>query len=216
MPPSPGLRGGGAPAWPPRPCLARRGPPARTGSHGRLSSVPRLILHLAVAEARDEMVVHHADGLHERVADGWPHEAEPALDQGLAHGVGFARARGQLAQTAAPVLLGYASHEGPEKPSERSIALRELEKGPCVGHRGRDLLAVADDARVLEQLADFLAVVARHALRVEAIEHLEKARPLVENHAPREAGLKAVEHEFGEQLPIAVQRDTPLLAGVGR
>src|SRR2546430_14820886 len=161
MPPSPGLRGGGAPAGRRRPGLARRGPPARTGAHGRRSSVPRLILQLAVAEARDEMVVHHADGLHERVTDGWPHEAEPALDQGVAHGVGFARARGQLAQATAPVLLGYASHEGPEEHAEAALPLLEREKRARVGHRGRDLLTVTHDARIPEQPADFLAVVAR-------------------------------------------------------
>src|SRR5438270_9253925 len=82
---------------------------------------------LRVTEAREEVVVHHADGLHERVTDGRPDEAEPALDQGVAHGVGLTGARGQLAQAAAPVLLGYASHEGPEKASERSLTLRERE-----------------------------------------------------------------------------------------
>src|SRR5438445_13813666 len=93
--------------------------------------------------------------------------------------------------------LGDASHEAPEKGAERPLALRELEKGPRVGHRGRDLLTVAYDARVLEELPDLLGVVARHASRVEPVEYLEKARPLVENHAPRAAGLEAIEHELG-------------------
>src|SRR4029077_12784171 len=129
--------------------------------------------------------------------------------------VGFTRPRRQLPQTAAPVLLGDAPHEAPEKGAEGALVRRELEKGARVGHRGRDLLAVAYNARILEQLADFLAIVARHALGVEPVEHFEKARPLVEDHPPREAGLEAVEHELAEQRAIAVQGDTPLRVVIG-
>jgi hypothetical protein len=37
------------------------------------------LLHLLVAEATHQVVVHQASGLHQRVNDRWPHEPEAAL-----------------------------------------------------------------------------------------------------------------------------------------
>jgi hypothetical protein len=34
-----------------------------------------------MAMARHEMVIDHADGLHESVDDGWPHEFETVCDE---------------------------------------------------------------------------------------------------------------------------------------
>ena len=39
--------------------------------------------------AADDMVVDHARGLHEGVADGGTHELKAGLLQGLGHGVAF-------------------------------------------------------------------------------------------------------------------------------
>src|SRR5207248_1242046 len=122
-----------------------RGPhPLTPSSFGRGSSPPGPLslrergnaqpADFRATKTRDEVVVHHADGLHERIADRRTDEAEAALDQGVAHGVGFARARGQLAQATPPVLLGYASHEGPEEHAEAALPLLEREKRPRVGH----------------------------------------------------------------------------------
>ena len=43
----------------------------------------------ALVEAGHEVIVHHPDGLHERITDGWPDEAESMLFEGLAHRFGF-------------------------------------------------------------------------------------------------------------------------------
>ena len=44
-----------------------------------------------MAEAVCQVVVAHADGLHEGVADGGADEAEAVLFEGLAHGAGNGR-----------------------------------------------------------------------------------------------------------------------------
>src|SRR2546425_8206242 len=62
-------------------------------SSGRGS--PTEALHLAVTEAGDEVVVHHADGLHEGVADGRSHEAEVSLGECRAHRVRLPGAGGR-------------------------------------------------------------------------------------------------------------------------
>jgi hypothetical protein len=46
-------------------------------------------LDLAVAEAADQVIVHHADGLHVRVDDRRADEGEAALLEILAERVGF-------------------------------------------------------------------------------------------------------------------------------
>src|SRR5205085_2203903 len=75
--------------------------------------LPDRSLQLRVAEAGDEVVVHHPHRLHERVADGRSDEAESALDERLAHAVGLLGARRELAQRAARVLFGRAADEAP-------------------------------------------------------------------------------------------------------
>src|SRR2546430_868502 len=168
-----------------------------------------------MAEAGDEVVIHHAHRLHERVADGRSHEAEAPLEESGAHGVRFPGARRKVAQGASTVLLRGPAHEAPEKGAERAALPLEREECPGVADGGSDLLAVADDSRVLEELRDLAAIVASHALRVEPVERLEEAGALVQNDAPGEPGLDAVEHELREQVRIAPQRHAPLLVVIG-
>src|ERR1051325_6719605 len=132
-------------------------------------------------EAGDEVIVHHPHRLHERVADGRTDEAESALEERLAHAVRFFGARRKLSQRPARILLGDAADEAPEEAVERPFLLAELEERLRVLDRGLDLLPVADDARILQRALDPARRVARHLLGVEAIEHLEEARPLVED-----------------------------------
>src|SRR6267142_4588974 len=125
------------------------------------------VLQLAVAEAGDEVVIHHAHRLHEGIADGRPDEAEATRRQGVAHRVGFTGARREVAERAAVILFGSPAHEAPEKRAERPVRCRELEERAGVRYRRMHLLAVAHDAGVLEELRDLLAIVAGHPLRVE-------------------------------------------------
>src|SRR2546430_4485035 len=135
-------------------------------------------LQLAVTETGHEVVVHHADGLHERVADGGSDEVEPALHEGFAHAVRLACARGQVPERAPVVLLGRSTDEAPEKRPERPFPSLKREETTGVRDRRLDLLAVAHDARMLSELGDLLAVVACHALGIEAVEDLEEASAL--------------------------------------
>ena len=112
-------------------------------------------------------------------------------------------------------MLRRAAHEAPEEGAEAALRLLKLEEGPGIADRGAHLLTIADDSRILQELRDLPAVVADHALRVEAVERLEEACTLVEDHAPRESRLEAVQHELGEQLAIVVERHSPFLVVVG-
>src|SRR5882762_8934618 len=135
--------------------VTRRRVSASSSPMGSLTEV----LHLAVTEAADEVVVHHAHGLHERITDGRPDEAEVALRQGVAHRVGFTGARREVTQGAAPILFGSPAHKTPEKHAERRVPNLEVEERARVRDRRMHLLAVAHDAGVLEELRDLLAIV---------------------------------------------------------
>src|SRR2546422_11626284 len=191
--------------------VTRRMVAASSSGMGSLTQV----LHLAVTEAGDEVVVHHAHRLHERIADGRSDEAEAALRQGVAHRVGFTGARREVAEGAAAILFGSPAHGAPEKHAERPVPCLELEERAGVRYRRMHLLAVAHDAGVLEELCDPLAIVTGHALRVEPVECLEEAGAFVQDDAPGEPGLKAIEHELREQIPVAPQGHAPLLVVIG-
>src|SRR5216117_683681 len=168
-------------------------------------------LHLAVTEAGDEVVVHHPHSLHEGITDGRPDKAEATLDERRAHRVRLTRPGGEIPQRASTVLLRRPTHEAPEKVAERAVAFLEVEEGPGVADRGIHFLAIADDPRILQKLRDLLAIVAGDTLGVEPVERLEETGALVQDDAPGEPGLEAIEHELGEQVLVAVERHTPLL-----
>jgi len=84
-----------------------------------------------------------------------------------------------------------------------------------VGHRGRDLELVADDAGVLQQRIVLALGVAGHLLGIETVVRSAVVFPLVQHRAPREAGLHALEDEEFEERGIVVQRRPPLGVVVG-
>src|SRR5438045_6554057 len=105
--------------------------------------------HLTVPEAARDMVVHHAHGLHERVADGGADESEPALLEVLAHGLRCGGLRGELTEAFPSVLDRPAVHEAPQIGIERTELIADVERRSGVGDGGLDLHAVADDPGVL-------------------------------------------------------------------
>src|SRR5205823_12259357 len=109
---------------------------------------------LAVSETGDDVVVHHPDRLHERVANRRSHETEATLAERRAHAVGLSRPRGNLPQCFASMLLRHATHEAPQERVKGAVCLLKVREGTGVGHRGLDFLAVAHDPGVLQQSAD--------------------------------------------------------------
>lgn len=61
------------------------------------------------------VIIDQPAGLHERITDGRPDEAEATQAQGLAHGVGLGGAGRQLAQLGPAIPLGLARHKAPDE-----------------------------------------------------------------------------------------------------
>src|SRR5690348_11035755 len=107
-----------------------------------------------MTKARHEVIVHHADRLHERVADGGPDEAKPALHERFAHRIRLPAAGGEVAQGAAAILLGHATYEAPEKGAESPFLFLELEERARIADGCHHFLPIPHDARILQELPD--------------------------------------------------------------
>lgn len=155
------------------------------------------------------MVVDHATGLHEGVADGAANELEAEIGEHLAHAVRVGGARGDGADVGDVVVDGYVIDNGPEGVGEGGAAIQEGEVSAGVGDSGVDLEAIADDAGVGEEFFDFGGGVAGHALRIEVVEGLAIGLTLYENGVPGETGLSAFEVEEFEEGAIIAQGHAP-------
>src|SRR5207247_322632 len=92
---------------------------------------------------------------------------------------------------------------------ERPELLLHGEKGARIRDRGLDLLAIADDARVIQQARDAAPVESRDRLGIEARERSAVALALAQDRDPGEACLCGLEHQELEQLAVVVQRHSP-------
>ena len=142
---------------------------------------------LGVAKAGDDVVVHHAGRLHERVAHGRPHEAEAPPLEVLAHRTRLLCLRGNLADLAELADDRRPADEAPEIGGEAAFGLLYLEHALRVRDRRLDLQAVADDAGVTEQPLRVCGSVPRDDLGVEVGERLpvpSRLRRIVDQDRP--------------------------------
>ena len=72
-------------------------------------------------EAAVEVVVDHAAGLHEGVADGGADKGEPAAAQVLAHGLGFGAGHRQFLEGTGPAAGSFSRHHAVLIPFHFSI-----------------------------------------------------------------------------------------------
>jgi len=140
------------------------------------------------------VVVHHARGLHEGVANRGADERESAFLQIFAHGVGLRGARGDLLRSAPGIHDWRSANKLPDVGVERSEFFLRLEKCFCVFHGGGNLQAIADDAGVVHQALHLAVVVARDLVGIEAVEGGAIVFTLLQNSVPAQAGLRAFEN----------------------
>lgn len=141
-------------------------------------------------------VVHdHARGLHQRVANGRADEGKPGLFQAFAHLHGNRRDGRDLTAILEMIDQRFIADEGPEK------LHRVLQRQPGLGIApGRvEFEAIADDAGIEHQFIDFRVAHLRHALYVEAEQHLAITLTFAQYGDPGEAGLEPFEQKQLEQ-----------------
>src|SRR5712664_1771745 len=108
-------------------------------------------LDLAPAEAADEVVVHHARGLHEGVADRRADEGEAARLELPAQRLRHVGHRRHLPRLPPAILDRPPADLAPHPGVERALGALHGEERARIEHGGRDLGAVAHDALVAPQ-----------------------------------------------------------------
>ncbi len=167
------------------------------------------ILQRGIAEAGYDVVVYHADRLHERVADGGSHEIEAAFLQGFTHGVGMRGECGKAIHGFPGIYFRASVHELPYVAIEGAVFFLHLQQRFGILHGGGDFQAVADDARVLEELREFALVVSGHAIGIEIAKGGAVVFAFVEYCLPAESGLRTFENQEFKQGAIIVDRNAP-------
>ena len=161
------------------------------------------------------MVVDHAGGLHEGVANCRADEAEAALLQIFAYGVRFLCFRWNLLVEFPGVLDGFAFHESPEIKIETSELFLHSQESARICNRGIDFKAIAANARVFQEHTNFLGIVAGYFVDQEIVENFAVASAFGENGVPAEAGLRAFKNEKFEEETVIVDGDAPFLIVIG-
>ncbi len=162
-----------------------------------------------MAEAVDEVVVDHAGGLHEGVADGGAHKFETPGFEIFAHDVGFFGAGRQFGEGLPLVDDGFVPCELPDVAVEGIEFFLHFQEGPGVGDGSPDFVVVADDALVLQERLDLRLVVAGHNLRIEFSEGFAEVFPFFENGQPTQPRLKRVQYQKLKELTLVVNRHAP-------
>src|SRR5437764_4993809 len=165
--------------------------------------------------AGHEVVIDHADGLHEGIHNGRSAEFEPATAERLGD---FSRQLGlgrNLFDAAQAVDARAPVDVFPEQFREAGTFLHDLEPGARGEDRAFDLHAVANGALVLHQPRDLLWRIARDLCRLEGIEGAAKIVAFAQNDDPRKAGLESVEHQLLIERAVVVFRNAPFLVMIG-
>src|SRR5207249_1801871 len=147
-------------------------------------TIQRLWLYCVVSEAFRGVVVHHSNGLHERVADSRADEPEASFAQLFAHRVGLSGGRRNLAERVEPMPDWSAADKSPYVSVERTEFFPRYQELLGICDCRFDFEPVAYDARVMEETLDVLVVVTRNLRGVESTECLAGVVTLVENRRP--------------------------------
>ncbi len=161
----------------------------------REAAILTAVDELRVAVAILGVIHDHARGLHQRVANGRSDEREPGLFQAFAHGNGFGGDRRDFAAILEMIDDRLATDERPE---ERHRVL-QCQPGLGIPAGGVEFEAVADDPRIEHQFVDFGVAHLRHALHIEAEQHLAITLALAQHGDPGKPGLEPFEQKQLEQ-----------------
>lgn len=135
------------------------------------------------------MIHDHARSLHQRIADGRPDKGEAGLFQAAAHRLGLRSDRRDLAAVLEMIDFRHSANERPEELHR----VFQRQPGLGVAPGGSEFQAVADDSGIEHQFVDLRIAHLRHALHIEAEQHLAITLALLQDGDPGQAGLEPFE-----------------------
>src|SRR5712691_4280645 len=165
--------------------------------------------------AGDEVVVDHADRLHEGVDDRRPAEFEALRFQILRNSLRQRRLSRNLPPALETINERLAVREVPQIRGKARALFHDLKPGAGRQNGAVDFQLVAHNSLVLHQAGDFLLVVAGDDRRPKLREGAAKVLALAQDGDPGKPGLKAVEHEFLVKRAVVALRHAPLAVVIG-
>ena len=144
-----------------------------------------------MAGARDEVVVHHAACLHERIADRRTDKLESTFQQVLAQRIALDASRGKLLERPTAVHDGFAADETPKVVVEAAELRLHREKCAGIGNRGQDLKPVAHNTLILKQGANLPVLVLGNFAGIEIIKRQPITISLGQDDRPTQACLRS-------------------------
>src|SRR6267143_3262628 len=191
--------------------LSALGLQSRLSRTASMPEVSGLLAQFRVAETRNQVIVDHARGLHEGVANGRADEAETALLQIFAEDVGFGGLCREAFVGFPGVLFGLTADEAPNVSVKRAEFFLNFQEGAGVADGGVNFKAVANDSSVAEQFADLLFVVARDFLRIESIKYFAIPRAFLQDCVPTQSRLRAFQYQELKPRALVMHGHTPFL-----
>jgi len=170
---------------------------------------------LLVTKADKQMIVDHANGLHEGVTDRRADKFESSFRKVSAHGVGFGRTGRHLFHAFELIANWLVVDEAPNVGVEISKLFLHGEECLSILDRGGDFEPVAHDAGISEQLFNLSQIVSGDFFSVEIIKGLTIVIAFIQDCGPTQSGLGAFENEEFEQEPVIMNGDAPFFVVVG-
>src|SRR5687768_16981970 len=148
------------------------------------------------------MIVHHAHGLHVRIADRRAHKLESASQQILAHRIGLRGFWRHLLHCAPFVLDRLTSDESPNVSIERSEFLPHLEAALRILNCRGDLQSVPHDAGIAQKTLDIALAISRYFFSAKPVKSPPIGLSFPQNRRPTQARLRSLEDQHFKKKPI--------------
>src|SRR5579884_1729550 len=133
------------------------------------------------------MIVDHSRRLHESIANRRAHKAETSLFQGAAHGIGFHAGGRNVFGRAAFVDFWFAAYKLPDIACETAAGFLHGQKGLSIPDCRFDFQAIANNAGVDQQFANFLFIVARNLFGIEIVKRSAESLAFAKDNLPTQA-----------------------------
>lgn len=163
------------------------------------------------------MVVDHADRLHMGVADHGPDKRKSAFPEVAAERAGLGRTDRKVLEMPGPAsgMYCFMISKSPYIMVKRAEFPADHYETLCVVDGGHDFEPVADDPSVAHQPFNIRARKGGDHVPVPVRECFCKVRPALKDGEPRKTGLKSLEREHLEVLPVVMHRHAPFVVVVG-
>ena len=173
------------------------------------AEVAPVSLRALCSPAIHHVVVDHADGLHEGIANRGAHEGETALFERLRHRIGLGREGGNLAHRSRPRSVeNSAAGELPDVRIERAKFVHRSRETRGRFWSSPRFETIRDHPGIGHQPGVLIGTVLRDFFGIPTLKRAKEVLNL-RGRSPRQPGLESLERSTLEQFAVVVNRNSP-------